>query len=690
MENDKNIVIKPKSFDTFFKKLASNPVSAQVIAQHLSEDPKKKKKKKKTNKHKSKENDMIISFRPLGNCKLKDSKDSKNIPLEHEDHFVKVCPVKFFPFQIETVRWMHWIERSRKNEINVGGILADEMGLGKTIMSIGIVAYDYLLKNIQCTESTSLKESTSLEESTFYDARPDKPTLIITKMTLISQWYNEAVSKFKIPEKHICVYRETNRQRDLEKRLKGTDDFPSIVITNYETVQKDHELNEEILFKTQWKRVHMDESHEVRNPKTRTFRALLLLQAESKWCITGTPIVNYPDDFRNQSQLCTPNFLLNYGSSLQESRWRSLYLLRRTKKMVGIEIPEMEKQDVWLELTVQERMRYSEREKWANEIYADLLQTQTLNQRYQQILLVLVRLLQECNNYLLQEKYATSKILANTKSKYGVSDVDTKKDEMMVDMLTSQDEISKMLCFDEEEDQSFVDWDDMVDLTESEKRKVKKRKAIESDREAKKSKLIHQAEESNSGTEMTFEYSTKLTETLRIVRSIFEKSEDDKIVIFSQFTTMLDLIEAMFIIEGIPTLRFDGRVQKSEHREIIIDQFYEVPKYRVLLASLKAGGVGLNLVVANHLIMINPWWNSAVEHQAFYRVHRIGQKKKVYVYRLLIRSSIEEEVLKIQEKKNNHEDAFYDVILQKVLSIKDIHCVFNTMRVRQAKNNSIS
>src|ERR1700677_4862986 len=85
---------KLPSFETFRRKLASNPVSSQVIAQQLSEDPRKKKKKRKT-KAKNDANDMIISFRPLGNCKLKDSKDSKNIPLELEDQFCKVCPIKF-------------------------------------------------------------------------------------------------------------------------------------------------------------------------------------------------------------------------------------------------------------------------------------------------------------------------------------------------------------------------------------------------------------------------------------------------------------------------------------------------------------------------------------------------------------------------------------------------------------------
>ncbi len=81
---------------------------------------------------------------------------------------------------------------------------------------------------------------------------------------------------------------------------------------------------------------------------------------------------------------------------------------------------------------------------------------------------------------------------------------------------------------------------------------------------------------------------------------------------------------------------------------------------------------------ANYLLLVDPWWNSSVELQAFDRVHRIGQKNPVTVHRLLIKGSIEEEVLKIQDKKNNQENSFYDMYSEKVLSIKDIHTVFNT------------
>lgn len=98
-----------------------NMLLPRVIS--LNEDSKKRKKKKRK-KGKNLEDDMLISFKPLGVCKLKDSQDSKQTPIPMEEEFCNKCPVKFYPIQIEAIRWMYWIEISKKkNDIQVGGIL---------------------------------------------------------------------------------------------------------------------------------------------------------------------------------------------------------------------------------------------------------------------------------------------------------------------------------------------------------------------------------------------------------------------------------------------------------------------------------------------------------------------------------------------------------------------------------------
>jgi SNF2 family DNA or RNA helicase len=123
--------------------------------------------------------------------------------------------------------------------------------------------------------------------------------------------------------------------------------------------------------------------------------------------------------------------------------------------------------------------------------------------------------------------------------------------------------------------------------------------------------------------------------------------EGRRILLFSQFTSMLDLIQTELSAMGIPFVRLDGDT-KDRESPIVRFQAGEVP---IFLISLKAGGVGLNLTAADTVIHYDPWWNPAVENQATDRAHRIGQDKPVFVYKLIVAGSIEEKILALQEKK---------------------------------------
>ena len=124
-------------------------------------------------------------------------------------------------------------------------------------------------------------------------------------------------------------------------------------------------------------------------------------------------------------------------------------------------------------------------------------------------------------------------------------------------------------------------------------------------------------------------------------------SEGRRILVFSQFTSMLELIEAELAIEKLDYVKLTGDTQ---NREEVVRRFQdeEVP---IFLISLKAGGVGLNLTAADTVIHYDPWWNPAVENQATDRAHRLGQTKNVFVYKLVVAGSIEEKILALQEKK---------------------------------------
>lgn len=128
-----------------------------------------------------------------------------------------------------------------------------------------------------------------------------------------------------------------------------------------------------------------------------------------------------------------------------------------------------------------------------------------------------------------------------------------------------------------------------------------------------------------------------------------------KILLFSQFTSMLDILEKRLIKEKIAYYKLTGQTGKEERIELV--SAYNHDDVPVFLISLKAGGTGLNLTAADVVIHFDPWWNLAAENQATDRAHRIGQKKVVSVFRLIAGDTIEEGILRLQQRKRELNDA---------------------------------
>jgi len=146
--------------------------------------------------------------------------------------------------------------------------------------------------------------------------------------------------------------------------------------------------------------------------------------------------------------------------------------------------------------------------------------------------------------------------------------------------------------------------------------------------------------------------SAKREACLDLIRSAIEG--EHKMLVFSQFTSMLELLEKDLQEQGISYYKITGATPK-EARVELVRQFNE-DETPVFLISLKAGGTGLNLTGADVVIHYDPWWNLAVQNQATDRAHRIGQKKVVSVYKLIVKDSIEEKILHMQEAKQNLAD----------------------------------
>jgi SNF2 family DNA or RNA helicase len=125
--------------------------------------------------------------------------------------------------------------------------------------------------------------------------------------------------------------------------------------------------------------------------------------------------------------------------------------------------------------------------------------------------------------------------------------------------------------------------------------------------------------------------------------------EGQKVLVFSQFVEMLDLLRTAITERNWASYYLVGGTEK---RGDLVRQFQAHDGAAVFLISLKAGGFGLNLTAASYVVLFDPWWNPAVEAQAIDRSHRIGQHQKVIAYRLLIKDSIEEKIRALQAKKS--------------------------------------
>lgn len=126
------------------------------------------------------------------------------------------------------------------------------------------------------------------------------------------------------------------------------------------------------------------------------------------------------------------------------------------------------------------------------------------------------------------------------------------------------------------------------------------------------------------------------------------REEGHKVLVFSQFVSMLEIIRTQLEVESRP---FNYLTGQTKDRKGEIERFQTCKEASVFLLSLKAGGSGLNLTSASYVILYDPWWNPAVENQAIDRTHRIGQKNKVIAYRLLTRDSVEEKIRVLQHQK---------------------------------------
>ena len=433
-------------------------------------------------------------------------------------------------YQADGLAWMQFLRH-----YDLAGILADDMGLGKTVQTLAHILIE--------------KEA----------GRLDKPALVIAPTSLMGNWQDEA-ARFA-PDLRVLLLQGKDRLQQFE-RIADSD----LILTTYALLPRDEEKLREHDFHL----VILDESHYIKNTRSKAAQSAGLLRARHRLCLSGTPLENHLGELWSQFHFLLPGLLGDEKSFNTQFRHpierqddplrRQLlnrrikpFLLRRTKDNVAKELPPKTEMVRKVELTGPQR---------------DLYET------------VRLAMDQKVREEIDKKGVARSQIV----------------------ILEALLKLRQVCC-----DPRLV-------------------------------KSLPSSKKQGAG-------SAKLIDLMQMVEDLLD--EGRKILVFSQFTSMLALIEEELEARDIPYALLTGET-KDRSAQVAAFQQGAVP---VFLISLKAGGVGLNLTAADTVIHYDPWWNPAAENQATDRAWRIGQDKPVFVYKLIAKGTLEEKIQLLQQKK---------------------------------------
>jgi DNA repair protein RAD5 len=467
------------------------------------------------------------------------------------------------------------------------------------------------------------------------------------------------------------------------------------------------------LFSLKFFRVILDEAHYIKNRLSKTAKACYEIGAEHRWVLTGTPIVNRLEDlfslvrFLGVEPWNNFSFWKTFITVPFESKdfLRALdvvqtvlepLVLRRTKDMKTPEgkalvpLPQRTIEIEETELSKQEREVYDLIYSRAKRTFAANVEAGTLLKSYTTIFAQILRLRQSCCHPILTRNkdivadeidaaeaadaaagFADDMDLQNLIARFSVSTDDEDANAYGAHVLEQiRDEARNEcpICTEEPMMEQTVTgcWHSackkcLLDYIEHQSSKGESPRCF-SCREPINSRdvfeIIRHDDENvfgdNTGRislrRLNSNSSAKISMLLTHLKNLRREHPEIKSVVFSQFTSFLDLIEPTLDRDNIPHLRLDGSMAQKA-RAAVLSKFASHKKGVVLLLSLRAGGVGLNLTHAKRVFMMDPWWSFAVEAQAIDRVHRMGQDQEVKVHRFIVKDSVEQRMLKIQERK---------------------------------------
>ncbi|KAI1351814.1 hypothetical protein F5Y01DRAFT_281983 [Xylaria sp. FL0043] len=574
------------------------------------------------------------------------------------------------PFQLQGLAWMRAMEQTPWK----GGLLGDEMGLGKTIQAVSLIMSDYPAK---------------------------APTLVLLPPVALGQWQDEIATYTDNRLKTIVFHGTNAKAKNMSaKDLKKFD----VIIMSYNSLESLYRRQEKgitrkdglykeksSIHQIKFHRVILDEAHCIKTRTTMTARACFALNVTYRWCLTGTPLQNRIGEFfslirfleiapyasyfckecscstlewsmgdDSKCNHCNHNSmqhvsvfnqeLLNpiqkYGhSGPGKEAFRKLRLLtnrvmlRRLKKD-HTNVMELPVKEIYVD-----RQFFGEEENdFAGSIMSNT-ERQFNTYVAQGVLL---------NNYanifgliMQMRQVADHPDLILKKSGEGGQNIlvccicDEPAEEAIrskckhdfcrvcaTSYLASQDEPDCPRChipLSIDLEQPSIEQDELL---------------------LKKSSIINRIKMEN------WTSSSKIELLVHELHRLRSDNASHKSIIFSQFTTMLQLIEWRLRRAGITTVMLDGSMTPAQ-RQASIKHFMEKPEVECFLVSLKAGGVALNLTEASQVFIVDPWWNPAAEWQSADRCHRIGQTRPCTITRLCIEDSVESRMVLLQEKKTH-------------------------------------
>ncbi|KAH9209574.1 SNF2 family N-terminal domain-containing protein [Leptodontidium sp. 2 PMI_412] len=529
------------------------------------------------------------------------------------------------------------------------------MGLGKTLTTLTLIA-------------GSLNEMART-------SRKGKSTLIVTPLSTLTNWKGQILKHFKEGSLTFTTYYGPTRQKQL-KQIESYD----IVLTTYETLKADcpkaargrrkvvEDEHSGGLHEFRWHRVVLDEAHVIRNKSSQAFGAVYSLEAKHRWCLTGTPIQNTIEDLGSlvsflrvapfdEAYTFRTYFMQSYATG-ETHKWKRLRMLvkaislRRTKVSVGeeLDLPPREERIESVILDDDEQAFYNLMKKRFASAMPHLQSSMNCFQ-------LILRLRQICNHGLALLPEAERDWMLNAAiyapefaplplvcENCGATVLDENGSEVLPcfhqvcstclgrarshSELTNNGQICPLCCS----------------------------VAGDMDHEAVFA-TIRSREPSPTAVPESCNPSSKVKALLRNLTMDKRMAQDagqhpPKSVVFSSWTRMLDLIGPALTKQGFSHQRLDGTKSLAQ-RERALKQFQSNPSCEVLLTTLGAGGVGLDLTAASRVHLMEPGWNPMLERQALDRIHRLGQTKDVVSRCYAVRGidSIEEYMLQKQKDK---------------------------------------